>query len=83
MFTNENFNAVGIGASIVQIEDMYGPPYDVRTLPNGLKEYRYIQRIYVNENAADQIEYVFTVSDGRIIDKQIRHIGQGASLQVM
>jgi hypothetical protein len=81
LLTSENFNAIATGADIAQIEEMYGAPFDVTRLPNGLEEHRYIQRIYVNENATDQIEHVFIVKDGRVIGKQLRQTGGVASFQ--
>lgn len=82
ILTSDNFDRVAIGASMAQIKDMYGTPFDVKSLPNGSEEYRYIQRIYVHQNVTDQIEYVFIVRNGRVIDKRCREVGSMAGLQV-
>lgn len=70
--TSTNFNTVAVGIDIARVEEIYGPPFDINTLPNGNEEYRYIQRFDANPDVTEQIEYVFIVRNGRVIDKNYR-----------
>lgn len=82
LMTPENFNAISTGAEIGKIEEIYGAPFDVKSLSNGIKEYRYIQRIDINADVSEQVEYVFTVRNGRIIDKQCRQQRSSFNFQI-
>ena len=75
IMTQERFDSVQIGASIAQVEELYGSPYDVEMLGNGRKEYRYIERIDVAPGVTEQVHYILQVTDGRVINKHVRHIG--------
>lgn len=75
IMTQERYQGVQIGTPISQVEEQYGEPYDVKTLPNGWLEYRYIERLEVGGGASEQIHYTLRVFEGRVMDKQMQRIG--------
>jgi hypothetical protein len=66
------YNHVSPGANVADIEAIYGAPYEVRELPNGMQEYCYVQRVELGKSAVDQLEFVFTVSQGRVVGKHCK-----------
>lgn len=76
------FSSIQEGTHITVVEQEYGLPYDSKTLPNGLIEKRYIERLEVSHGVTGQIHYILTTtSDGRIIDKRIENVGEGIHFQ--
>lgn len=69
------FDQVAVGSSISAVETIYGEPYEVRGLPNGLQEYVYMQRIDLGKSAIEQLEFVFLVNQGIIIGKDRKQSG--------
>ncbi|MEI8364896.1 MAG: hypothetical protein WCF65_00620 [Parachlamydiaceae bacterium] len=63
------FNAVAVGSEIDRIAATYGEPYEVRDLPHGVKEYRYVQRIPCGATTIEQVDYIFHVRNGRVVGK--------------
>lgn len=77
-----NFNTIAVGIDVTQIEEIYGTPFDVIDLPNGNQEYRYLQRFDLNPDNTEQIEFVFVVRNGRVIDKQYREKSSSFNRQI-
>lgn len=69
------FNQVPAGSSIADIELIYGEPYEVREMPNGLQEYSYIQRIGLGNSAVEQMEFIFLVKEGVVVSKDCKRSG--------
>lgn len=70
MISPLDFQAIPLGAEMIKIEEQFGPPFDTCPITDDFQEYRYIQRIDVGSDVTEQIEYVFIVRNGRIIDKR-------------
>lgn len=72
------FSSIQEGTTMTVVQDHYGAPYDSKTLPNGLIENRYIERLEISHGVTGQVHYILiTTSDGRIIDKRIENVGEG------
>lgn len=69
------FDQVAIGSSISEVEAIYGQPFEIRQLPNGLQAYVYLQRINLGKSGAEQIEFVFLVNQGVIASKECKSHG--------
>lgn len=75
LMQDSGFQGIAVGANISEVECVYGEPYEMRTLPNGMSEYRYVQRIDCGSTAVEIIEYTFTVCQGKIVGKNRRQLG--------
>ena len=80
LMQDSGFAAIAVGTPISEIESIYGEPYDIRTLPNGMQEYRYVQRIPCG-SSVEQTEYTFQVRQGKVVSKD-RHQLPGSSIQI-
>ena len=74
LMQESGYHAIAIGSEIQGVEAMYGEAYDVRELPNGVQEYRYLTRIPCGMKDVDQVEYVFQVHQGKIVGKNSKNI---------
>jgi hypothetical protein len=55
-----------------EIVSLYGEPYSVKKLGNGGLEYRYIERISMNQELVYENHYYLLIHDGRLISKRFR-----------
>lgn len=69
------FNEVALGTEISHIERIYGEPYEVHLLSDGRQEYSYIQRIELGSSSVEQMEFIFTVDQGKVIGKEHKRHG--------
>ena len=69
LIRESDFNGIALGGEIQRVEAIYGEPYEIRELPNGVEEYSYIQRIPCGARGIEQIEYIFHVRKGNIVGK--------------
>lgn len=69
------YTRVEKGVEISSIESVYGDPYEVRKLPNGLQEHAYVQRIELGNSAVEQTEFVFLVDKGKVVGKDCKRNG--------
>lgn len=69
------YTQVVSGVEISSIEKVYGDPYEVRKLPNGLQEHSYMQRIALGNSGVEQTEFVFLVDQGRVVGKDCKRNG--------
>ena len=69
------FVEVTAGTEISSVENIYGEPFEIRSLSNGQKEYSYVKRIDLGRSAVDQQEFIFRVDQGKIIGKECKNSG--------
>ena len=69
-----------MGQKADELEVKYGSPYEVRVFPNGLEEYIYLEHVTTGRKSSLMREYVFVVSDGKVIDKKM-HDSHSHTLQ--
>ena len=77
VMTPQGFENIQLGTPISSVEAEFGKPYEVKTMPNGFKEYTYIQRVSIAPDMVDQVNYVLFVCKGKVISK-FSHDEQGA-----
>jgi len=75
------FQGIVIGAPIQELTVVYGEPYEVCDLSNGMQEWRYVQRIDCGTTAVEQTDFIFIVCQGRIVSKH-RQQHSGCTLQI-
>ncbi len=81
--TKSSFGMVTVGTSIQLVETQYGRAYDVEECDQGLKKYRYIERIATAPGVTEHIHYIFLVGpDDRILQKTAVSIGGPVDLRV-
>lgn len=74
--TKDVFELVTVGSNIHLVEDQYGEAYDIQECQQGIKQYRYIERIATSPTTTDYCYYIFLVGpDGRIIQKRTESVG--------
>lgn len=74
--TKNSFEVITVGTPIQLVQEQYGSPYDIEECQQGIKKYRYIERIATSPTSTDYCYYVFLVGpDGRIIQKRSESIG--------
>lgn len=73
--TQEDFDSIPFGYEASKLEERFGAPYEVSFLANDVEQYRYIHRFDVNSETREQMEYLFKVRKGRVIDKQCKQKG--------
>jgi len=66
MMTRERFATIQVGSDIASVEAIVGSPYSIRSLGNGIDEYKYLERIQIGPNTTDQIEYILYVPKRRL-----------------
>lgn len=69
------FNQLPPGCAIEEIRSRYGEPYEVVELENGIQRYTYIQRIQLGNAAVEQLDFIFLVKNGKVIDKMCKQNG--------
>ena len=69
LMQDQEFALIALGADIQSLENYYGTPYEIRDLKNGVIEYSYIQRIPCGKTGMEQVEFLFKVHEGKIIEK--------------
>lgn len=72
MMTQSDFDSIPLGCDVEMIEERFGTPFDVNPLSNDVDQYRYVHRFDVNSDKREQLEYLFNVRSGKVIDKQCR-----------
>lgn len=80
--TRETFSRIPIGASVEEVEELAGPPYDI--IPGNAPEmssYRYLERIQTGPNQTTQEVYVLTVVNGKVASKEHQRGGKWFTLQ--
>ena len=83
-FLNKSgFETITVGSDIQIIESQYGEPYDVQNFPNGMKEYRYIERIEIAPGVTEHLHYILIVApNGKVIRKRVDAINNSSSIRV-
>lgn len=72
VMTPQGFENIQAGTPISAVEEEFGPPYEVESMPNGFQEYTYVQRIPISPGVVDQVSYIFYVCKGKVISKSTR-----------
>lgn len=76
-FLNQKgYDSIALGTEITLVEELYGPPYEVISLPDGNWDYVFIERIPSGDGRTDQVNYILRVSHGRVVGKRSENIGQ-------
>jgi hypothetical protein len=78
LMQESHFNQVAVGSDIAGIEQVFGEPYEIRQLSNGFQEYCYMQRIATGRSGIEQQEFVFVVSQGRVVGKDSKISGSSS-----
>ena len=76
------FENIQVGTDIARVEAEYGSPYDVKALGCGVQEYRYIQRLRIAPEVTEQTNFLFRVSNGKVISKQCQQIQNSVDLNI-
>ncbi len=63
------FETVTLGSSVNSL-DKYGKPISITSLPDGSKEYVYVERMWMGEEVVELTYYYITVKEGKIIAKR-------------
>ena len=71
MMTARHYQDVFMGEKVEELVLHYGAPYETRKLPNGMEEYMYLEHLSIGRKSNLMREYVFVISDGRVIDKKM------------
>lgn len=79
--TNQTFNRIPVGSSVEVVEELAGPPYDIRTGENGKAYYRYLERIQTGPTQISQETYLLTVVNGKVVAKEQIRGGKLLNLQ--
>ena len=79
--TAPDFDRISIGASISEVVDEAGEPFNITSLQNGAQQYRYVERIETGPGLISQNTYVLTVVNGQVVDKQRLDESQSLNIQ--
>ena len=71
MMTFPSYQEVALGQTVSELTEKYGTPYERRTLSNHKVEYVYIEHVFVGRRDALMREYVFTIEDDKVIQKNM------------
>lgn len=82
IMTPEGFESIQPGMPFSLVKEQFGSPYEEETLPNGFKQYTYIQRITISPNVVDQVNYVIFVSKGKVLCTSRRDESNAVQLNV-
>lgn len=63
------FQGIPVGTDIAQVQAQYGTPYDIQPIAEDLEEHRYIQRVEISPGLTEQTNYIFRVSEGKVVSK--------------
>ena len=81
--TEQGFQVVQIGSHASQLEQKFGKPYDINVIDDGLREYRYIERVQVAPCVVDHIHYIFVVDPrGKVVNKEMIRMGGSVNFNV-
>lgn len=72
VMTPSQFDVITLGEDIAIVKERYGEPYEYRTVRPGIEEYVYIERVPRSAKQELFREYIFVVSNNRVIDKKIK-----------
>lgn len=81
LFKESSYNAIAVGSDIEGVVAIYGEPYEIQELPNGVQEYHYLQRIPCGAKRVEQVDYVFLVRHGKIVSKKCMESNNVSGLQ--
>ena len=71
IMTEENYSDVEVGMTEKELKKIAGSPYSVNKLPDGVKEYEYIERIIVDDRTIESRHYIFSIEDGVVTSKRV------------
>ena len=81
MMTYNSYQRVDIGDNIFDVQSYNGPPYEIRNVGNGVREYVYVERIPTAEGTDLFREYTLIVIDGRVTEKKM-HESMPSTIQM-
>ncbi|MDB6081945.1 MAG: hypothetical protein JWO53_1217 [Chlamydiia bacterium] len=74
LMTLKSYEEVAVGQRIDDLEYKAGAPYEKRKSSPDLEEYIYVERVTLSGSRDLFREYIFTISQGKVIHKQIKEV---------
>lgn len=72
--TKISFEDVGIGVSKTELLATMGTPISKELRGGDQEEYKYIERIRINDIVIEEREYTFLVANDRVVSKHVRNV---------